>query len=70
MKWLVVTAFVLIIGSLGAAMFFLIRDKGSTRNVAWALSFRVGFSILLFGILMLSWYMGWIETTGIPVTRQ
>ena len=52
MKWVVVVAFVLIIGSLGSAMVFLIRDRGKTRNVARALGFRVGFSIALFLLIL------------------
>ncbi|MEI8302093.1 MAG: twin transmembrane helix small protein [Burkholderiales bacterium] len=67
MKWLVVLAFVLILASLGSAMVFLIRDRGRTRNVARALSFRVGFSVLLFLLILFAHAMGWIQSTGIPV---
>jgi hypothetical protein len=67
MKWLVVIAFVLILASLGSAMVFLIRDRGRTRNVARALSFRVGFSVLLFLLILFAHAMGWIQSTGIPV---
>ena len=55
MKWIIVVAFALIIGSLASAMIFLIRDRGRTRNTVRALGFRVGFSI------------GWIQSTGVPV---
>lgn len=67
MKWLVVVAFVLIIGSLASAMVFLVRDRGKTRNVARALGFRVGFSIALFLLILFANYMGWIQSTGVPV---
>ncbi len=67
MKWLVVIAFLLIAGSLGSAMVFLIRDKGSTRNVARALTARVALSILLFALILFSNWMGWIKSTGVPV---
>ncbi|MGB7181685.1 MAG: twin transmembrane helix small protein [Burkholderiaceae bacterium] len=67
MKWIVLLAFVLIISSLGSALFFLVRDKGNTRSMARALAFRVGFSILLFLGLMFSWWMGWINYTGVPL---
>ena len=67
MTWVVVVAFVLIIGSLGSAMVFLIRDRGKTRNVARALGFRVGFSIALFLLILFAHYMGWIQSTGVPV---
>ena len=67
MKWIVILAFILIIGSLASAMFFLVKDRGNTRSMARALTFRVGFSILLFLGLMFAWWMGWINYTGVPV---
>jgi hypothetical protein len=67
MKWVVLLAFVMIIGSLGSALFYMIRDKGQTSNTFKFLALRVGFSITLFAIILISYKMGWIETTGIPV---
>lgn len=68
-KWVIIVAFVLIIGSLGSALFFLIRDRGRTRNTARALGFRVGFSIALFLLILFAQQMGWIHSTGVPITR-
>jgi hypothetical protein len=70
LKWIIVVAFILIIGSLASAMFFLIRDRGRTRNTARALGFRVGFSIALFLLILFANRMGWIESTGVPITRK
>ena len=67
MKWIIALGFVLIAASLISGMVFLIRDKGQTRNVARALTFRVGFSIALFAFIWLAHYMGWIEATGVPM---
>ena len=67
MKWIIVVAFVLIIGSLASAMIFLIRDRGRTRNTVRALGFRVGFSIALFVFILFAHWMGWIQSTGVPV---
>jgi hypothetical protein len=69
LKWIILIAFILIIGSLASAMVFLIRDRGRTRNTARALGFRVGFSIALFLLILFANRMGWIESTGVPVTR-
>lgn len=69
MKWIVAFAFVLIIGSLASALFFLVRDRGRTRNTMRALGFRVGFSIALFAFILLAQYMGWIHPTGVPLGR-
>jgi len=70
LKWLVLLGFILIVASLASAMVFLVRDKGGTRNVARALTFRVGFSIALFALLLFANWMGWISSTGLPVNRS
>jgi hypothetical protein len=43
MKILVAIAFILILGSLGSALFFLMRDKGKSNRTVQALALRVGF---------------------------
>jgi hypothetical protein len=69
MKYLVGLAFLAIIGSLGSALFFMMRDgqdgKPKSSNMARALAFRVGFSILLFVCVLVAWKLGWIHPTGI-----
>lgn len=65
MKILVAIAFVLIIASLGSALFFLMRDKGKSNRTVQALAMRVGLSIALFLFLLFSYHMGWIAPTGI-----
>lgn len=65
MKILVAVAFILILGSLGSALFFLMRDKGKSNRTVHALAMRVGLSITLFLLLMAAHYMGWIQPTGI-----
>ena len=67
MKIVIVIAFLLIIGSLASALFFMMRDKGRTRNTVRALGMRVGFSIALFIFILISHQMGWIQATGVPV---
>lgn len=65
MRILVAIAFLLIIGSLASALVFLMKDKGQTNRTVTALAFRVGFSILLFVLLLIANRLGWIEPTGI-----
>jgi hypothetical protein len=65
MKILVGIAFVLIIGSLASALVFLMRDKGRSNRTVQALAFRVGFSILLFVLILVANRLGWIQPTGI-----
>lgn len=65
MKIIVAIAFILIIASLGSALFFLMRDKGTNNRTVHALALRVGFSIVLFLLLLLANRLGWIQPTGI-----
>ena len=65
MKIFVAIAFVLIIASLGSALFFLMRDKGRSNRTVHALAMRVGLSITLFLIVLGAYKMGWIAPTGL-----
>lgn len=71
MKYLVVAAFLAIVASLGSALYFMMRDghdgRPKTNNMARALAFRVGFSILLFVCILLAWKFGYIRPTGLPL---
>lgn len=62
MRYLVIALFVLIFASLGSALVFLVKDKGgdSTRTVR-ALTWRIGLSVAVFLLIMLSYQMGWIH---------
>ncbi|MGA8784450.1 MAG: DUF2909 domain-containing protein [Polaromonas sp.] len=58
---------------MGAALFFMMKDgsdgKRKTSNMAYALAFRVGLSVLLFVCILIAWKMGYIQPTGIPAGR-
>ncbi len=73
MTYLVALAFIAILSSLGAALFFMMKDgtegKRKTSNMARALALRVGFSILLFICILIAWKMGYIQPTGIPAGK-
>ncbi|KQN79265.1 MULTISPECIES: twin transmembrane helix small protein [unclassified Duganella] len=65
MKIVVAIAFVLIIGSLGSALFFLMRDKGKSNNTVRSLAVRVGLSITLFVMILVAYKLGYIQPTGL-----
>ena len=73
MKYLVVAGFLAIIASLGSALYFMMTDgkdgKPKTSNMARALAFRVGLSILLFVCILVAWKLGYIQPTGIPAGK-
>jgi amino acid transporter len=78
MTYLVIAAFLAIIGSLVVALVAMMRggsreSDGSEptaprkNHMAKALAFRVGFSVLLFVVVLVSYKMGWIHPTGLPM---
>ena len=76
MKVLVAIAFIAIIGSLGSALFFMMRggkdagdDKRRGDNMARALALRIGLSVLLFVCILMAWKLGYIQPTGIPAGK-
>ncbi|MEO6278713.1 twin transmembrane helix small protein [Roseateles sp.] len=72
MKFVILIAFIGILGALAAAGFFMLRKgRGDRRspNMARALAVRVGVSVALFLVILLSWWMGWIHPTGVPLSR-
>lgn len=74
MLYFVALGFIAILASLGAALFFMLRrgnDDGQrkTGHMARALAFRVGVSIVLFACILLAWKLGYIQPTGIPLSK-
>lgn len=67
MRIFVLLAFLGILASLVSAGVYLMKDRGQTSRMAYALTVRIGLSILLFLFLLLAWRLGWIQATGIPV---
>ena len=60
MKIVVVVMIILILASLGSALFFLVTDRGQSRRTVRALAVRVGLSVTLFLLLMAAYYFGLI----------
>jgi hypothetical protein len=60
MKIVVILFVLLILASLGSALFFLISDRGQSKRTVTALAVRVGLSVILFLLLMAGYYFGLI----------
>jgi uncharacterized membrane protein (DUF373 family) len=60
MKIIVILFLVFIVGSLFSALYFLVRDKGQGTRTVKALTVRVTLSVILFALLMLGVYTGFI----------
>lgn len=73
MKYFVIGAFVVIIASLAGALVAMMRgDSGSgdaqrSRRMARALTVRIGVSVILFMAVIVSYHLGWIQPTGLPL---
>lgn len=65
MRIVVIVMLVLIVGSLGSALWFLIRDRGTSERTIKALTVRISLSIVLFLLLMAGYYFGVIPRTGL-----
>jgi Protein of unknown function (DUF2909) len=62
MRIIVILFIVIIFASLGSALYYMVRDKGTTERTAKALTIRVALSVLLFLLLMLGFHFGLINT--------
>ena len=60
MRYVVIAVLVLIVASLGSAIYFMMHDRGNSKRMVKALAVRVGLSLGLFLVLMLGYYLGWI----------
>ena len=73
MKFLIVAALIGIIAALALAGRAMLKDgrdgQPKSSKMARALAVRVALSIGLFLFVLLSYYMGWIQPTGVPLTR-
>ena len=66
LKTLLIVAFlVVILWNLGAGLYYMLVDKGTTKRTVNALTKRIALSVVLILIVALSIYMGWITPHGI-----
>jgi hypothetical protein len=61
MRVIILIALAGILLSLGSALVYLVRDKGTTNRTVNALTVRVGISVALFLFILFSYWMGWIQ---------
>jgi hypothetical protein len=59
-KIIVILFLAFIVGSLFSALYFLVRDRGRGERTVRALTVRITLSVILFALLMLGYYFGFI----------
>ncbi|BCG62990.1 MAG: hypothetical protein methR_P0674 [Methyloprofundus sp.] len=70
LKILIILVFLIIIASLGTALFHLIKHKESSTKTVKALTYRIGISLALFILLSIAFMTGLIQPTGIGMQMQ
>ncbi len=60
MKIIVLLFILVILGSLGSALFYLVKDRGQSDRTVKALTVRIAVSVALFILLMAGFYFGLI----------
>lgn len=60
MRIVVILFIIVILASLGSALYYMIRDKGTTQRTVKALTIRIVLSIALFLILLIGFKTGLI----------
>lgn len=63
-KIFLVVVLLVIIFELFQALYFMIKDKGQSKRTVWALTRRIGLSLILFGLIVLGIWMGWLAPHG------
>jgi cytochrome bd-type quinol oxidase subunit 2 len=64
-KYALVILLLVVLFNLGQALYFMMTDKGDSKRTVWALTRRIGLSVLLILMVILGIWMGWIEPHGI-----
>jgi hypothetical protein len=62
---IVILALLLIVASLGSALYYLYHDRGQGTRMVKALAIRVALSAGLLAFLVISYKMGWIGEHGL-----
>nr|WP_088525431.1 twin transmembrane helix small protein [Polynucleobacter campilacus]OWS69826.1 twin transmembrane helix small protein [Polynucleobacter campilacus] len=67
MKWIIPIVLLMIVASLGSALYYMMKGRGNSSKMVYSLMLRIGLSITLFAGILLAYYFGLIEATGIKV---
>ena len=60
-KCALVVMLLVVIFNLGQALYFMMTDKDDDRRTVWALTRRIGLSLVLIGMVVFGIWMGWLH---------
>jgi len=67
MKLIIGALFLVVLYCLGSAAYLMMKDSAHPERMAKALTWRISVSLLLFVLLIVGYYTGWIMPHGLPV---
>ena len=59
MKIVILALTLAVVASLFSGLYFVGKDRGGTNRAVISLTFRIGLSLVVFGLLMASHVFGW-----------
>lgn len=65
MKIVILVLLLAVLVSLFSGLYFVYKDKGQSNRAVVSLTIRISLSVLVFVILMVSYYFGWIPKSGL-----
>ena len=53
--------FLVVIFNLGQALYFMMTDKDDDKRTVWALTRRIGLSLVFIAMVVFGIWMGWLQ---------
>lgn len=64
-KILLVGLLLVVVFNLGQALYFMMVDKDDDRRTVWALTRRIGLSLLFIVMVIIGIWAGWLQPHGL-----
>ncbi|MEO7050932.1 MAG: twin transmembrane helix small protein [Rhodanobacter sp.] len=64
-KIALVVMLLVVIFNLGQALYFMMTDQDDDRRTVWALTRRIGLSLVLIAMIIFGIWMGWLQPHGL-----
>jgi DUF2909 family protein len=61
MRIIILLLLLAVVASLFSGLYFVYKDKGNTNRAVISLTIRIVLSLLVFVLLMASYFFGWID---------
>ena len=61
MKIVILVLLLAVVASLFSGLYVVYKDKGATNRAVTALTIRIVLSLVVFALLMASYYFGWLK---------